>query len=238
MKAALAITGLGLVDPLPVEEIAQCVAVFGIAILKFCDPVRCEFDPAYTEVFVPALPPSLPRVTAAGAKNIVKGRVPDSVIEALDAAIQQHAWMNSLGAAMLKTVFRTYSAKTRGDRAAERRQKEQQERLCADVKARQKEVTRAWRRLLAEIERANVRVGSITPAQFVRFQKRVWAEGFPPLETKLLSEWGLGERDIHWLQVLAGVIPPPRRPVRFTEMVESLIAINERYSTCECSCRE
>jgi hypothetical protein len=238
MKAALALTGVGLLDPLPVEEAAQCAAVFAIAVARFCDPVRCEFDDLYTETFPVALPPSWPRATKATSRNVLKGSVPQHVIDALDAAMQNQAWLNSYGMAMLKTVFRRYSAKIRTDAASEQRQKEYQERLCKEISSRSRDVAASWKRLLSDIKKTKVKVGVVTPARIVQLQKRIWKDGFPVSEARLLREWHLGERDIHWLQILAACTPPPRKPVPFTAMIESLIKLNEKYEFCECRCKE
>jgi hypothetical protein len=215
MKAALAITALGLADPLPIEEAIQCGAVLAIALAKFCDPVRCQYDAEYAQTFPVALPRSWPTATKATSRNVVKGDVPQHVIDALDSAMQHHARLNSCAAAMLKTVFRRYSAKRDKARDAERLQQQYQKRLCKELSKESKDSVAAWKQFL---------------------QKRIWEVGFPALETTLLQEWHLTDFDIHWLRVVSGIIPPPSRPMTVTDMVQALIKMTDQYEFCDCSC--
>lgn len=78
----------------------------------------------------------------------------------------------------------------------------------------------------------------VTPVQIKRLQKQIWNEGFPPLETKLLKEWQLTDRDILWLRILSGCIAVPARPVTVTAMIQNLIEMTEKYQFCQCQCTE
>ena len=234
---ALELTGIGLLDPLPAEEILQGAIWIAVAAETACDPIRCQFDPNYDVLAKPSIPHIVPKISRKSVGNLIDAAAPTQVINALESAIRGQIIVASAKMCVLRTVFRRYTAGEVGDRSARRAQEAHRLDLIENLKSFQESANSNWFCLKSLLKRMKVQVKSITPKMFIAYQELLDKHGFPHREELLFKAVWLTDIDIHWMRMVGLLASPIRRPVSFTKIIDEIIEINTYRDVCECDCK-
>lgn len=234
---ALELTGIGLLDPLPAEEVAQGAIWIAIAAESICDPIRCQFDPNYDTLAIPSIPHIVPRISRKHVRNLFDPSAPTEVVSALSSALRSQILVASAEMCVLRTVFRRHSANEVGDRPAKRAQEAHRLELIEKLKSLQECANLDWACLKSLLKENKVPVKSITRRMFVAYQEHLDKHGFPHREELLFKAVGLTDIDIHWMRLVGLLAQPPKGPVSFTKMIDEIMLINTYRDIYECDCR-
>lgn len=237
IATALELTGIGLLDPLPAEEILQGAIWIAVAGEAKCDPIRCQFDPSYDVLAVPSIPHVFPKISSKDVGNLFDPSAPAEVIETLSSAVRAQMLVASGEMCLLRTVFRRHSADEVGDRPAFRAQEAHRLDLIDKLQSLQKDANSNWSYLKSLLRKHKVKVNSIDAKMFAAYQEELDKNGFPPREELLFKAVGLTDNDVHWMRLLGQFIEPPKRAVSFIKMIDEIITINTFRDIYECDCR-
>jgi hypothetical protein len=224
----------GLIDPTPVEEIAQGLILASIPVQVACDPIRCQPDPAFVKRITP-MAPTLPEISQQHVKTRFKVRNPEIVVTTTTAALRAQAELVAHEYAMLTTVFRAHAAEAAGNREAQQAQNQHLKTLGVNLKKCIVTANQRWNQFLTSLKEGRAVAQMITGGQLKKFKNKVWKEGFPALEVQIMKGYGLSDYDLNWLRIIIQEVPLPRSPVSLVQVFRSIIKINEEGPTeCEC----
>lgn len=236
---AIIMSGAGALDPLPVEEVIQASLIASIAAETACDPIQCQIDLEFGQLYEPYLPACIGGITAEGCAHLIEGTPDDAVLAALRTAINAQWMVAMTELAILKTVHRRHTAHEFGDEETFRHQDAHREALIARVKEAQRDAIAAWDQLLAAFEAcSSCKPGVISADRQQAYLKGLDERGFGPLEKKLLRAAGVHPIDIHWSARALMLADVEVKDVPFTDLIDGISRTNTFEDIYKCSCEE
>lgn len=236
---AAIMSGAGALDPLPVEEVIQASIIASIIAETACDPIQCQIDLEFGQLYEPYLPACIGDITAEGCAHLIDGKPDEDVLAALRAAIEAQWMVGMTELALLKTVHRRHTAHEFGDEATFKHQEAHRKALIARLQEAQGSAIGAWEALVAALERSgNCKPGIVSADRQRAYLEGLDERGFGPLEKLLLRAAGVHPIDIHWAARAMLLVDLEIRDVPLTELIGGISRINSFEDIYECSCEQ
>ncbi|MBO6544467.1 MAG: hypothetical protein JJ939_10370 [Alphaproteobacteria bacterium] len=235
-QAAL-LSSAGALDPLPVEEYIQASIIASIVAETSCDPIKCQIDLNFGQLYEPYIPFCVRDFTAKDCLNLFETAPGDNVVARLLAATKAQWKAAMIELAILQTVHRRHTAAEFRDEETFAAQDAYRDALVERLKQAQKQANECWGGVLEAIQTCEVsRPRIISARQQSAYLLNLDTHGFGQLEMKLLRAASIHPIDIHWASRVMNLVDLDIRDVPLTEALEGIMKINTFEDIYHCTC--
>ena len=154
-QAAL-LSSAGALDPLPVEEYIQASIIASIVAETSCDPIKCQIDLNFGQLYEPYIPFCVRDFTAKDCLNLFETAPGDNVVARLLAATKAQWKAAMIELAILQTVHRRHTAAEFKDEETFAAQDAYRDALVERLKQAQKQANECWGGVLEAIQTCEV----------------------------------------------------------------------------------
>lgn len=234
---AAALSSAGALNPLPIEEYMQASVIASIAAEVACDPITCQIDLHFGQLYEPYMPFCIQDFTAKDCLNLFEREPGEEVLSNLKDAVKAQWKTAMIEMAILQTVHRRHTAAEFNDDESFKAQDQHRDALVDRLKKAQKKANGCWRTLVSSIDvcdRSTPRV--VTERQQSAYLLNLDTHGFSDLEMKLLRAASVHPIDIHWVARVMNLIDIDIKDVPVTDIFNGIIEINTFEDIYHCTC--